>query len=205
MAKTPPTEGAAVPSTAQTSSADFAELARSCYPLLWGIAMGMTGNRADAEDVVQESLLIGFRKRESYTPGTRFEAWMATIVRNVANNTRRKKTRQRGEPLFETEAKTGPAKPANTPEAMAHGAFDADANQFDDKLAEALQHLAPDARACLLLRTLHDMDYQSIADLMGMPKNTALSHVHRARQTLRDILSRSTEDAPTATQKGGRP
>ena len=177
-----------VPHEGPVTEARFAELFRQCYPLLWGIALGMTGNRADAEDVVQESVLIGLRKRGDYREGTRFGAWMSAIVRHVANNQRRKTTRHRHHPLQDQAIHDQPSGSPGSLQDAREGVVDADRQAFDDRLFSALQSLSPIARACLLLRTLHEMDYQSIAELMDIPKNTALSHVHRSRQSLRELL-----------------
>ena len=178
--------------------------------MLWGVAWGMTGNRADAEDVVQEAGLIGFRKRDAYVEGTRFDAWMGAIVRHVANNQRRKNTRHHHQPLHDHPTSPGPAfRPASL-ESTAKGMVDADAQAFDDRLLIALRTLSPVARACLLLRTLHGMDYQAIAEIMDIPQNTALSHVHRARQSLRAILATpcaaaSVDRAPDGPRPRGAP
>lgn len=191
----PETTGQAGPLT----DASFAKLFRSTYPMLWGIALGMTGNRADAEDVVQEAALIGYRKRSTYQPGTQFDAWMAAIVRNAANNQRRKTTRNRHEPLHENQLQAVAPDRTGSLQAASQGVVQADQQAFDDRLLEALQSLRPTARACLLLRTVHDLDYDAIAELMDIPKNTALSHVHRARKMLRERLSPQT----TPDTKGG--
>ncbi|MBX2850787.1 MAG: sigma-70 family RNA polymerase sigma factor [Phycisphaeraceae bacterium] len=192
----PDTIGQAGPLT----DVSFAELFRSSYPVLWGIALGMTGNRADAEDVVQEAALIGFRKRSTYEPGTRFHAWMAAIVRNTANNQRRKTTRNRHQELQDNQLQAAAPDRTGSLEAASQGVIQADLQAFDDQLLEALQSLTPVARACLLLRTVHELDYDAIAEVMDIPKNTALSHVHRARKTLREKLSgRAAPD----TKEGG--
>ena len=181
------------------TDAAFAELFCSSYPMLWGIALGMTGNRADAEDVVQEAALIGFGKRSTYQPGTYFHAWMAAIVRNTANNQRRKITRNRHQPLQHNELQANAPDQTGSLSAASQGVVQADQQAFDDRLLEALQSLTPVARACLLLRTVHELDYDAIVELMDIPKNTALSHVHRARKTLREKLSPQT----TPDSKGG--
>ena len=194
MEHIPTTEHDTGPSAGPPPEARFAELFRSGYPLLWGIAMGMAGNETDAEDVVQESVLIGLRKFSGFTPGTSFNAWMAAIVRNVAKNHLRKRNRHRHQPQQDYPG----AQPSPRGEPIQHatrGEVDADRQDFDDRLLAALQTLTPVGRACLLLRTLHELDYEAIGELMEIPKNTELSHVHRSRQALRDLLT--DPDTPT--------
>ena len=69
-----------------------------------------------------------------------------------------------------------------------HGALLADAGHFDDELMRGLRELAPIARACLLLKTVVELDYREIAALLEIPEGTAMSHVHRSRGLLRERL-----------------
>ncbi len=177
----------------------FADCFRAAYPVLLSIAVGLTGNRADAEDVVQDAVVVGFRKRADYEDGTNFVAWMAAIVRNVGLNDRRKRRRREALPFEEGQSaarETEPGLPVDPRTGEVRPGQDA----FDDRVQDALFQLTPVARACLLLRTIHDLDYQTIAEMLEIPKNTALSHVHRARQTLRKHL---TETDANRADRGG--
>ncbi|MEM1098530.1 MAG: RNA polymerase sigma factor [Planctomycetota bacterium] len=174
--------------SAPISEQAFADRFRSAYPVLLSVALGMTGNRADAEDVVQDAAVIGFRKRDDFEEGSKFVAWMAAIVRNVGLNARRKRQRREALPFDEAHdrgAETSPSPPADERTGEIHPGQEA----FDDHVQEALLRLTPIARACLLLRTIHDLDYPTIAETLDIPKNTALSHVHRARQSMRKQLA----------------
>ena len=166
---------------------DFSELAASVYPALWTLARGFVGSAEDAEDVVQEAMITGFHKREVFQPGSSFLAWMGTIVRLTAMNHRRREQRRTHTslvPEIEPVANT-PYSNAVDPET---GQLDAYQQSFDDNVTKALGTLSPDARCCLLLRTQHNMDYETICQIMGLAKGTAMSHVHRARQAMRDSL-----------------
>jgi RNA polymerase sigma-70 factor, ECF subfamily len=55
-------------------------------------------------------------------------------------------------------------------------------------LQTALQRLSPDARCCLLLRTIQKLSYIEIAEIMQIPAGTAMSHVHRSKSELRNKL-----------------
>ena len=59
---------------------------------------------------------------------------------------------------------------------------------FDDQTRRALQQLDETPRSCLLMRTVLDMSYRQIAEALGIPENTAMSHVHRSRQRMRESL-----------------
>ncbi|MCC6493741.1 MAG: RNA polymerase sigma factor [Pirellulales bacterium] len=172
----------------------FAAHYRAAYSRLALVAAGMIGDRTAAEDVVQDAAIIAFQRAAQFTPGTNFAAWMAEIVRRCALNYRRKAKHR----------KTYPADPALLSQVEHQGAGGEswrsiaslsgdmleDQGQFDDELIRALKQLSPEARCCLLLRTVERLSYAEIAALMHMPEGTAMSHVHRSRTALRRALSR---------------
>ena len=182
----------------------FAARLQGCTPALWTAAAGILGDRVGAEDVVQEAALIGLRKLESFEPGTSFTAWMGRIVRNVALNHARRITRRQTHP---TEGEVLDAHPSpdrgQDPRVTArlaavvddaaalgsNGASSAADGLFEGDLAEALSELRPVVRACLVLKTVLELEYREIGALLDVPEGTAMSHVHRARRQLRKRLS----------------
>jgi RNA polymerase sigma-70 factor (ECF subfamily) len=170
---------------------DFARRFGAAARVLWTVAAGVVGDAALADDVLQEAALIGLEKREQFEPGTRFTAWMARIVRFVALNQLRSRARR---PLRGADpAELADARDAAQPTGVtARGALTADA-PFDDELCEALRALKPTARACLLLKTVLELEYAEIARTLEIPAGTAMSHVHRARAELRRRLAATHE------------
>jgi len=172
----------------------FAEaFARNARPL-WCIAAGVLGSPDAAEDVLQEGAIIALRKLDRFQPGTNFVAWMGRIVHYVALNHARRGRRQ-PVPMGERDA------PAAAPAARAaapsgRGELPVDQAVFDDEVMAALDALTPEARSCLLLRTLLDLPYRDIGRALDMPEGTAMSHVHRARRIMRARLEQR-EDVPT--------
>ena len=168
---------------------DFASQFQASFRVLWMIAVGIVGDPATADDVVQEAALLGLEKQDQFKPGTNFRAWMAQIVRFVAANQARKLRRVRTSNL-ETEAETV-EQPRGTIDLRLgdHGELPVDQPFLDDEIIKALNSVSDVARACLLLRTLEDMEYTEIAKLLGIPEGTAMSHVHRTRQYLREHLA----------------
>ena len=185
-----PGQGESIASTEKARKA-FAQHFSQSFPILWTIAAGIVGNRATAEDVVQDAALIGLGKFDQFREGSSFTAWMGQMVRNVALNAARKEQRQRaGAKLAEAERPTpGPADGVTVGLAMiAEGRLPADQRMFDDRMMRALGEVGESARACLLLRTLEGMEYAEISKLLGIPAGTAMSHVHRTREFLRQRL-----------------
>ena len=186
---------------------EFSDQFRGAFRILWTIAAGIVKDRSLAEDIVQEAAVVALQKREQFEPGTNFTAWMGQMVRFIAMNHYRKENR-RGTSSQESELlergtrfsgeirkKAGEGEDGgllrldadfNLPEGQAH---------FDDEMVRALNEVHPEGRSCLLLRVVEGLDYKEIARILDIPIGTAMSHVHRTRQVLRermvDVSSRS--------------
>ena len=167
--------------TAEEFSARFQSGAR----VLWLLAAGLLGDRAEAEDVCQEAFLAAYGKRDQFDPGTSFLAWMGRFVRNVAANEMRKRARRQTASTDPVVLDRGPSLPGPAPRPE-HELYDQE--EFDERLLSALRELGEVPRACLLLRTLRELSYAEIAVLLEVPEGTAMSHVHRARLSLRAKL-----------------
>jgi RNA polymerase sigma-70 factor, ECF subfamily len=188
--KPPSREGA---SAGAQKPVDFAAQFEASFRTLWLVAVGITGDRAGAEDVVQEAALLALGKLDKFEPGTNFRAWMAQMVRYVALNHARKRQKHRaaalGPELEETGALASSMAAENALRLSTRGELPADQAIFDDQVIRALNSVSDVARACLLLRTIEQMEYSEISKVLGIPEGTAMSHVHRARQHLRERLA----------------
>lgn len=158
--------------------------------------MGMTNDRHLAEDIVQETLTIAWKKLSQFDPSTSFSAWTSAIVRNVALNARRKKVNQTLISSEQIDAKS--SRQIGEDEIPIGGMGEILPNQraFDDQVLAALGELSGPARSCLLLRTVSGHTYERISELLEIAPGTAMSHVFRARKVLRKRLgegTRSTE------------
>lgn len=172
--------------------AEFAVLYERAGRKLWGVAVGIVGDGQTAEDLVQDAAAIALTKLEQFDPATSFNAWMAQIVRFVAMNERRRLARQRtsaSDPAS-LEHRIDDEVPAPTGRLPVDrgGRVRTDQDAFDDAMTRALAGLTEMARSCLLLRTVLELPYAEIADLLGVPEGTAMSHVHRSRDAMRRML-----------------
>ncbi len=163
---------------------EFAARFQSSFRVLWLIAVGITGDRWLAEDVVQEAAIIALNKLNQFQAGTNFTAWTGQIVRNVALNSIRKERRHKTSPIAASGVE---AEPAGRTTVEGFGGIERP--DFDDRVLRALGDVGEIARACLLLRTLEGLEYTEISRLLEIPEGTAMSHVHRTRQYLRDRLA----------------
>ncbi|MEQ8209850.1 MAG: RNA polymerase sigma factor [Lacipirellulaceae bacterium] len=187
-----PDDSAAKPSPEVLSAAQFATEFQSSYDRLWVLAAAMLGDRHLAEDIVQDSGIVALKRLDEFEVGTSFVAWMSQIVRFQAYNQSRKRTRRSTrsvDPItLDSEASNHPA---TTQLPDSKGVLPANQTLFDDQVMQALQELSDVARACLLLRTLHQLAYAEIAAMLEIAEGTAMSHVHRSKALLRKKLTQN--------------
>lgn len=176
--------------------AAFAERFESVSRTLWCIAAAVVGDRSAADDVLQEAAMIALGKLDQFDPESNFLGWMARIVRFVAlNHGRRRAAQTLVDPealdrSHESQRESQSAIHAEHGSTVnGHGLLHLEQNAFDDRVLAALNTLEPNARACLLLRIVHQMPYREIARALDLAEGTAMSHVHRARIALRDVLA----------------
>jgi len=143
---------------------------------LYGTAYRLTRNAADAEDLVQETLLRAYRAFAGYTPDTNIRAWLYTILYRVRADHYRRVSRS---PRTVELVDEGPAVPAPQ-ERLAQGQED---------LARALEALPECFRAAVLLRDVQDFSYDEIAAILDVPIGTVMSRIHRGRGQLRRALT----------------
>lgn len=171
---------------------DFARLFERHRGVLWCAAAGVLGDRTLAQDVVQQAAVVGLERLKTFAPETSFVAWMVQIVRNLALNEARKRTRRATAPMdgsvMDTTMVGSGAGTDARPAIDGRGQPIRGGDVFDDELMGALNTLDETARGCLLMRVILDMPYQQIALALSIPEGTAASHVHRARAALRDAL-----------------
>jgi RNA polymerase sigma-70 factor (ECF subfamily) len=161
----------------------------------------MVGDRTQAEDIVQEAVLIAYQKLAEFSPGTNFTAWLVQFVRRVAANHVRKTTNRAthaADPQLLDMTQDSHVPPAEADSSVGErGQLSSDQRAFDDDTVRALKILTEEARCCLLLKVVQQLSYDEIAELLGIPAGTAMSHVHRAKKTMRAYFHR---DASYAQQ-----
>lgn len=131
--------------------------------------------------------MIAISKLDEFDPATSFGAWMSVIVRYTALNEGRK--------LHRTKAKgtAGSESPPDQGVRVQQSQIRVRDGGFDAKVAAALADIDERARTCLLLRVVRGLSYAAIATTLGLPEGTVMSHVHRAKATLRERLGSMAE------------
>jgi RNA polymerase sigma-70 factor (ECF subfamily) len=154
-------------------------IAREHGRFLYNVAYRLTGNRDDAEDLVQEVLIRVRKGLSTYKPGS-MEGWLTRITTNAfLDDVRRRKRR----PVDHLPDDPGGVLPP---------AKGADAVHEEENLSagvqQALRRLAPEFRSAVVMCDVVGMSYEEIAAALAVPVGTVRSRIHRGRMQLREAL-----------------
>ncbi len=172
---------------ASSRSPAFEAEALSYLNALYSTALRLTANRADAEDLVQETYLKAFRSADRFEPGTNLKAWLFTILHNTFLNTRRTAGRESitAEP-DEIERLAVQPEAADSPEQILLR------KTLDVDLQAALDSLPAVFREAVWLRDVEELSYAEIAQVVGVPVGTVMSRISRGRRMLYERLAART-------------
>ena len=153
----------------------FEELALPLFEALYDYARWLTRDPVEAEDLVQETYLKGWRGFGSFAPGTNFRAWMFRILRNTFLTSR---SGLRAVPLDDEQEIPDHA----TPETGYVQRFNR------ESLRAAIEQLPLPFREVLVLSDVENMSYKEIAETLSIPIGTVTSRLIRAREKVRIAL-----------------
>src|SRR5262245_12740720 len=188
------------PSSAPSSADDFSAEALEFLQPLFATAMRLTRNRADAEDLVQDTYVKAFRHSGQFKRGTNLRAWLYTILHNTWRNHRRDASRDAvdvdSEQVEQLAAGGTGGEQIETPERiLMRSTLDADLQAALDSLPDAF-------REAVWLRDVEEFTYAEIAEMLSVPIGTEMSRISRGRRMLYEKLSAPA--APVASKRGAR-
>ena len=165
---------------------------RDALPLLdqlYGAALRMTRNPADAQDLVQDAYMKAYQAFGSYKPGTNLKAWMYRILTNTYINQYRKAQRRPQETSDETVTDWQLADSASHDSTGLRSAeIEALQRIPDTRIQDALMGLSDDYRMVVYYADVEQLPYKEIAEIMYTPIGTVMSRLHRGRKQLRAKL-----------------
>ena len=158
----------------------FSELYEKTSDLVFGYALSIVRNEADAEDVMHDAYIKAYQSAVSYQPLGKPVAWILTIVRNLAFN----KVRQRK-----------PTIDVNEHDDVVDGVVKVSDPVDRMVLEAAMDVLDPEERQIVILHALVELKHREIAQLLEVPLGTVLSKYHRALRKLRREIEEKGETA----------
>jgi RNA polymerase sigma-70 factor (ECF subfamily) len=167
---------------------------------LYGYAMVLSRNRAEAEDLVQETCLRALRGLDRLRADGSAKSWLFTILRNIWLNQLRH--RHTAPELIEIDAEgNGASQPVDATQDP-HADYVSQAER--EQVRAAIQHLPVEFRETIILREYEELSYQEIAALLDCPPGTVMSRLARARSKLRELLSTQLIPPAWGKKEGGQ-
>ena len=190
---------AAAPAHERVSDAEFEALLMESLEPAYRLALRLSGDSEDAQDLVQEAALRASRFRHTFQKGTSFKSWFYRIIVNqFYTSTRRRKDRTTTSLdslsdatdifLFARSAEAGLIAPDADP------AANVVSRMAEDDVARALAALPAEFRTVATLYFIDDLSYQEIAEILGVPIGTVRSRLHRGRHMLQKQLWKVAEE-----------
>lgn len=171
--------------------ASFESLLGDLLPRAYGVAYNLTGNSADAEDLIQDAALRAFRAFDSFAPGTNFKAWFYKILTHRHFERHRRAGRAPETVclddapdlfLFQRTAEAGLHRGGDDPASLVMSKLTA------EQVMGAIAALPDEFREVATLHFADDLSYQEIAEVLGCPLGTVRSRLHRGRKLLQQVL-----------------
>ena len=163
----------------------FEQMALPLFDQLYNLAHWLSGNRTDAEDLVQETYAKALRGFSSFEAGTNLRAWMYRILRNTFLTSRTGLAARKIGWIEDEDANKTDERAAHeeTPERLLLQ------QESQQQILDALASLAIGDREILLLCEVEELSYREIAQVLELPLGTVMSRLSRARSRLRRALS----------------
>jgi len=154
---------------------------------IYNLCYRFTGRVEEAEDVTQEVFIKVFQTLKSYHAAQgSFGTWLNRVARNHLVDHYRRARKDRVTSSLEDELPEAEQQPSPHMEATGQ----VESRERREVLQQGLDKLSPDLREAVILRDLHDLDYEEIAQVLSVPQGTVKSRINRGRLELGRVLKR---------------
>lgn len=168
----------------QSADSAFEQYVLPEVDVMLRVARSLTRNAADAEDLVQDSLLRAYRAIDRFD-GRHPRAWLLTIVRNThINRNRRRRPELLRDPDAQLERVAAEPDPSVDPERVVD-------LELDSEVVAAFSGLTPQYAEAIELVDVNGLSYAEAAEVVGVPLGTIMSRLHRGRKKIREHLRRT--------------
>lgn len=166
----------------------FESLVRLYEKRVFALAVRMCGNQEDAAEAAQEAFLAAWQGLRFFRGDSSFSTWLYRLTSNACVDLLRREGRHRsaaGPSLDDEELN------CDVPDAAPSPQEEAEHRELRAQIEEGLRTLSPEHRQVLLLREMHQLSYDEIADTLDLDVGTVKSRISRGRKQLRNFLLRS--------------
>ena len=176
----------------------FGELVRLYEKKVYALTLRMCKNPDDAAEAAQEAFLAAWQGLKFFRGEASFSTWLYRLASNACVDLLRKEQRHRaasGPSLNDEDTYIDVADDAATPQELA------ERSELREQIEEGLQSLSPEHREVLILRELHQLSYDEIAQTLDLDTGTVKSRISRGRKALRNFLLQSGNFSPPGASK----
>jgi RNA polymerase sigma-70 factor (ECF subfamily) len=184
------------------------KLLEAYRPRLFNVCLRMVGNREDAAELTQDVMVKVVQHLDSFTGAAALSTWMIRIAMNLSISHLRKRKLRQAHSLESAPPGSGDPTPQTLRQRLQDGrepgpAQSVEQNELIERLYECLDRVEEDLRAVLVLRDIDQMDYQQMAEVLGIPVGTVKSRLFRARIALRkEMTGRGDSERETGGRHG---
>ena len=174
----------------------FGELVQQYQKRVFALAVRMCPTPELAEEAAQEAFLAAWQGLPFFRGDSAFATWLYRLTSNACVDLLRKENRHQGPSLDDETVSAEVPDPAPTPEKAV------EQQELRRQIEAGLQTLSPEHREVLILREIHQLRYDEIADSLSLDVGTVESRISRARKQLRNFLLKSGNFSPLPASKG---
>jgi RNA polymerase sigma-70 factor, ECF subfamily len=195
--KTAPHEAVEKPESvlvAEAQSGDneaFEELVNRYERKIYRLALRLTGNAQDAEDVLQDSFLKAFEHLPEFRQDSRFYTWLVRIAVNEGLMKLRKRRSDRAEPMDDVVDEDGQVMPREFRDWKPNPEQILSQGEMEDVLLDAARRLPPSLRTVFMLRDVEELSTEETAEALNLTPGAVKARLFRARFQLREELSKT--------------
>ena len=183
----------------QGDMAAFESLVHLYEKRVFALTLRMCGNREDAAEAAQEAFLAAWQGLAFFRGDSSFSTWLYRLASNACVDLLRRESRHRtaaGPSLDDEELNL------EVPDAMPSPQDEAERRELREEIERGLAALSPEHREVLVLRELHQLSYDEIAETLDLDVGTVKSRISRGRKQLRNFLLKSGNFSPPSPSKG---
>lgn len=181
-------------------SKKFENLVLEHLDMLYAVALRLTRNAVDAQDLAQNTVVKALRFHDRFKDGTYIKAWLLTLLRNTFINEYRRNVRR---PDFVQLTGAEAAPDLGVPFDPAVDDSSGLLELLDDRVRGAVESLPGAFRTPVIMADLQDKSYKEIAEAVGCPLGTVMSRLYRGRKMLREQLYDYAKDRHLVAPKKG--